>query len=116
MADMSRPPLFEDREGVLLVASCLLRTVAKGYIQDGLRQAFYAANPEEAKQLEALDMLDVFAEVATGIAQGTVISLADMLEALSKSSDEDWLKSAHAVYAAMKAEEPSRTAEEGTAS
>jgi len=105
MADMSRPPVFEDREGVLLVASCLLRTVAKGYTTDGMRQGFVAANPHEAKELEAIGMLDVFMTVATGIAQGTVAHLADVLEALSKSSDEDWLKTAHQVYAAMKARE-----------
>lgn len=102
---MSSPPLFTDREGVLLVAGLLLRAAAKGYTPEVVREALATSNRESFNELEATDAAETVTTVASGMAQGVLLGAAEILEGLSKVSDEHWLKTVHAAYAAAKAEE-----------
>lgn len=102
---MSRPPIFSDREGALLVASQILRSAGKGYTPDLVKQALVATNPAEASELEKIGSLGAVTEAAARFAEGSLVGLADVFEGLSKMDDAKWLEVVHKVYAAMKAEQ-----------
>lgn len=100
-----RPPLFTDREGVLLVASLILRSSAKVYTEEGLREFITAANPKEAAEMEESGAMDVIAPGMAIFTQGTLSALGDMFEALAKVDDAKYLEVVHKVYADLKAEQ-----------
>ncbi|WP_262027133.1 hypothetical protein [Microvirga sp. Mcv34] len=100
-----RPPLFTDREGVLLVASLILRSSAKVYTEEGIREFITAASPEDATMLEQSGAMDAIAPGMALFTQGTLSALGDMFEALAKVDDARWLEIVHKVYADTKAEQ-----------
>ena len=104
---MSRPPVFTDREGVLLAASLIVRATAKGYTPEVVRKALASTNAEEFNQMVRLGVADDAATAAAGMAAGALEGIADILEGSSKMGDEGWLKVVHAVYAQVEAEDAS---------
>lgn len=102
---MTRPPVFADREGALLVASLILRSTAKAQTADGVRKALTDTHPKEAAGLADLGFLDTICESIAGYTYGTLEIMADALEACSKIDDAKWLEIIHKVYADLKADQ-----------
>jgi hypothetical protein len=97
--------VFTDREGLLLVASLILRSCAKVYTEEGVRGFFTAANPKEAAELEESGAMDAIAPGMALFTQGTLAAMGDMFEALSKVDDAKWLEVVHKVHSDLKAEQ-----------
>lgn len=102
---MTKRPEISDREGVLLVASLILRLTGKAYKADVVRQALLSTNPDEAAALTEAGLLDTMVEAMAGFSEGVLVAMADMLEGLSKADDAKYLEVATKVRDQMKTEQ-----------